>query len=295
MQSYLSNFLTEFEYPKEDVDVLEKAFLAIDGDCVSQETLFEIFDLYHKDIDCDYADIIAKCDAIAEHCKIHPYTVYLLVFICLSKQLWENYKARGIDREVWSCGMYDLKYKLLECKQSKGVCGTFVPTWYKGFFNMTRFALGRLQFEIKPFGRIYEKDGKRLTEDSPVINMHIPQTGTPFDKASRLDAYERARVFFADAFVDTPMAFFCHSWMLYEGNRTFLKEGSNILSFMDDFDIFKTETVEKGRCPFSWLIFGMDYTGDPDVLPERSSLQRAYKAQLKNGGDLGRGYGIFFA
>lgn len=295
MQAYLSNFLKEFEYPKEDVETLQSAYLLIESESVSREILLEIFDAYRKDNNCDYADIVSKCDAIAAHTNLNPYTVYLLTFICLSKQLRENYKVRGIEDEIWSCGMYDLKYKLLECKQSKGVCGTFVPTWYKGFFNMTRFALGRLQFEIIPFKRKYEKDGKCLTEDSPVINIHIPQTGTPFDKASRLDAYERARVFFADAFVDTPMAFFCHSWMLYEGNRLFLKEGSNILSFMDDFDIFQTETVAKGRCPFAWLIFGMDYTGDPDVLPERSSLQRAYKAQLKNGGDLGRGYGIFFA
>ena len=295
MQIYLSDFLTEFAYPKEDAETLTAALQSIERESFSRETLSKIFDTYRKNVNCDYVDLVKKCDAIATHSGVNPYTVYLLTFICLSKQLLENYRARGISREIWFDGMCDLKYKMLECKKAKGVCGTFVPTWYKGFFNMTRFALGRLQFEIKPFGHTYEKDGKRLTEDSPVINMHIPQTGTPFDKASRSDAYEKARVFFADAFTDKPMAFFCHSWMLYEGNRAFLKAGSNILSFMDDFDIFQTETVSEGRCPFAWLIFGMDYTGDPDVLPENSSLQRAYKNQLKIGGKLGRGYGVFFA
>lgn len=295
MLSYLNHFLTEFEYPKEDVETLQSAYLLIDGESVSRETLLGLFGTYRENINCDYTDIVTKCDDIAVRIGLDPYTVYLLTFICLSKQLKENYRLRGIDEDIWKNGMYDLKYKLLECKKAKGICGIFVPAWYKGFFNMTRFALGRLQFEIKPFGHTYEKNGKSLTEDSPVINIHIPQTGTSFDKGSRLDAYQKARAFFADEFADKPMAFFCHSWMLYEGNRDILKEGSNILSFMDDFDIFKTETVAKGRCPFAWLIFGTEYAGDPDALPESSSLQRAYKDRLKNGGDLGRGYGVFFA
>ena len=64
---------------------------------------------------------------------------------------------------------------------------------------------------------------------------------------------------------------------------------------MEDFDIIETDTVAEGRCPFAWLIFGMEYTGDPEKLPENSSLQKAYKDALRRGDHLGRGYGVFFA
>lgn len=295
MKAYLDRFFAKFEYPQDDAETINFAYSAISENSVSLGMFLDIYDIYCKNINCDYENLIARCDTVASLCAIHPYTVYLLTFICLSKQLKENYHTHGIDEEIWVCGMYDLKYKMIECKKAKGVCGTFVPTWYKGFFNMTRFALGRLQFEIKPFGRTYEKNGKKLLPTSPAINIHIPQTGTPLDKASRLDAYDKARAFFADAFTDSPMAFMCHTWMLYEKNREWLKEGSNIRSFMDDFDIIETDTVAEGKCPFAWLVFGMEYTGDPEKLPENSSLQKAYKDALKKGERLGRGYGVFFA
>lgn len=45
-------------------------------------------------------------------------------------------------------------------------------------FEMTRFALGRLQFELMDFPESYEKTGHVRPEGmTKVINMHIPSCG----------------------------------------------------------------------------------------------------------------------
>ena len=39
----------------------------------------------------------------------------------------------------------------------------------------------------------------------------------------------------------------------------------------------------------------MDYTGNIEDYPENTSMRRAYKDYLRNGGIAGEGYGVFFA
>lgn len=56
------------------------------------------------------------------------------------------------------------------------------------------------------------------------------------------------------------MAFVCGSWLLYEGHREFLPENSNILRFMDDFDIIRS--ADKEKFGDGWRVFGNTAT-DP--------------------------------
>ena len=53
--------------------------------------------------------------------------------------------------DVFDKSLEDMKWKMLECYEIHGVYGNFVGHWYDGFFNLTRFGLGRLQFELRPF------------------------------------------------------------------------------------------------------------------------------------------------
>ena len=190
--------------------------------------------------------------------------------------------------------MCDLKWKLWECKAVKGSWGSFVAGWFPGFFNLTRFALGRLQFEIVEFDGEYEKDGKKLKKGDKVINVHIPRTLTPLDKKSRDDAYSQAAEFFRNMTDGAPIAFVCSSWLLYPEAEKILPAHSNIRGFMADYDIIRSKVDEEGDYHNMWRLFDMDFTGDFNDYPEDSSLRRAYKKFLLDGNRTGSGYGVFF-
>ena len=174
-------------------------------------------------------------------------------------------------------------------KAVKGVVGSFVAPWFDGFFNMTRFALGRLQFEIVNFGHHYEKDGVVLTPESRVINVHIPRTGTPLDVAACDDAFARAKVFFAAQTGDV-CAFVCHSWLLFPTHEQMLSHTSNTYRFMKRFDIFAAGTSKERED--LWRLFDTDEKRW-DKLPADTSLRRAYVEWLKDGGAVGWGHGVY--
>ena len=120
----------------------------------------------------------------------------------------------------------DLNWKLHECRKMYGIWGSFVSWWFDGFFEMTRFALGRLQFELMDFPESYEKTGHVRPEGmTKVINMHIPSCG-PLKKADCEASFRQAAAFFADAFPGEKIAFFCESWLLYPRHREFLSPDS---------------------------------------------------------------------
>lgn len=194
MKAYLNEFFSTCSYTDDDAAYLLGVYDRITADAIACDCFDKAVAEYKKET-CDYARLIALADEAAGTVDVHEYTAELLVYMCLSKALRERYRARGIDDEIFWNSMLDLRYKLEECKTVKGVVGSFVATWFEGFFAMTRFALGRLQFELVPFGHHYEKDGKTLTPDSNVINVHIPRTGTPLDADECERAYARAAAF----------------------------------------------------------------------------------------------------
>ena len=236
-----------------------------------------------------------RADIAAQAADVHSYSARLLLFVCLSEHLRELYREKGIDDGIWYDSMLDLKWKLWECKTVKGIWGSFVAHWFPKFFDMTRFAFGRLQFEVANFRGEYTKDGKTLTSESKVINVHIPRTLTPIDKESCDASYQRAKEFFADKLDGAPMAFVCSSWLLSSVNEKILHEKSNVRRFMAEYDVIHEHTNDEGEHPDAWRIFDMDFTGNVDDYPEDSFVRRAYKAHIKSGGRTGRGYGVFFA
>ena len=297
MKNYLNDFYGEFDYPLEARDALNAAYLAIESDEKALELLNKILDGYTATRTVDNSELIPTCNEIAELAGVSEMTVKLLALICLSRPLRAYYAEKGLEDALWYSAMSDLKWKLIECHLVKGVWGTFVADcgWFSRWYDITRFALGRLQFEIIKFNREYEKDGKRLTPDSKVINVHIPRTGTPLNHDEILASYEQAKKMFADEFTDAPMAFRCSSWLLFPEHRKILHEKSNILKFMSDFDIFAEDYYPEGKNDTYWRIFDCPLETPLKELPEDSFLKRAYKKHLLEGGRLGYGVGVFFA
>lgn len=289
-RDYTETFLRRYGCSEEEVSTLLGAYDRIADSETAADCWIRAADIYAASETCDWNEALRCGRQAGETVGVHPYTADLLTVIRLSARLKARYAARGIPESIFHDSMADVKYKLDECRLVKGICGTFVGSWYSGFFNLTRFALGRLQFEVLPFGHEYTGRGRTLTPDSKAINVHIPRTGTPLGKADCDDAYARAGEFFRDAV--SPPVFMCHSWLLFPEHSRMLPPNSNIRRFMSEYEI-----VESGMYADNaqaWRLFDTEET-DPDKLPADSSLRRTYIQYFKSGGVMGWGFGVRFA
>lgn len=287
MTQYLFDFLTACRYEPSDIAYLTDVYKRI----LQNETAHACFAEAEEQYRVGKQDaVLPLADKAADAVGVHRYTAELLVYLVLSRILKERYDEKGYDESLFYHTLLDLRYKLEECKAVKGIVGSFVAGWFAGFFDMTRFTFGRLQFEVIPFGEHYEKDGKRLCPDTSVLNVHIPRTGTRLDREECEKAYRQAAAFFADR-LNSDVAFVCHSWLLFPKNADILPEKSNIVAFMGRYDVFKWGFDPNGND--LWRLFDTDER-HPDRLPTDTSARRCYAEYLKNGGMLGWGRGVFF-
>jgi hypothetical protein len=287
--------MREIGFDSEAIEVLCANLEQMLANSESKAIIEECVALYEESERRNYDEFFPKIDMAAEISGVHKYSAELLLFILFSKHLRELYRQKGISDRIWFDSMCDLKWKLWECKAVKGVWGSFVANWFWRFFDLTRFALGRLQFETCSVKEDCIVNGKEIKKGMKALSIHIPRTLTPLTKESRLDAYRRAIEFYADEFGDQPIIFTCHSWLLSEEMPKLLRDGSNIKSFIEDFVIVRYEKGKTGEYPDAWRLFDMEYTGNIDDFPGDSSLRRNYKEYLKNGGVMGCGMGYFFA
>ena len=252
------------------------------------EKMETILSMYQESMECDFNKILSLSGQMTVECGLHPYTMELLTLLCLTRHAKELYAERELSDELFYHTMLDLRYKLEECHLVKGICGTFVGWWFPRFFQLRIFAFGRLQFEKRRSGITYEKGDVKVTPDTQILGLHIPRTGTRLDQESCLEAFAMAKEFFKADLGEHPIVL-CNSWLLFPKHREFLPESSNILKFMDLFDIYGWHyTLERTDL---WRFFDTDEQ-HPDRLPTDTSLRRAYVEYLKRGGRPGEGNGL---
>jgi hypothetical protein len=92
----------------------------------------------------EYIEHLQKVSDLSE---IHRYSVDMVFILLCARPLCYIYRKKGLGEELFIETMMDAKYKLMECKAVHDIWGTFVITWYKGFFTLDRFKLGRLQYD----------------------------------------------------------------------------------------------------------------------------------------------------
>lgn len=255
---------------------------------LNSHEFLEIVYRYKKE-NFDYSKMLEDTKNLALKNSVCEYTAYILMLICMTPELHKKYTQKYIDDEIFYATIADLKYKLEECRLVHGKCGTFVPGWYKGFFEMKIFALGRLQFEINHTWFECDVDGVHIPKGTKALSVHIPRTGTKLDHSLVLDSYNMAKEFFKDEFDDN-VIFICNSWLLYPWNREVLKEGSNLTQFYDDFTIVRSGEYE--NYSEVWRLFDCLYDGNPDNLPNDTSLRRAYIKRIKDKQPIGHGTGV---
>ena len=211
---------------------------------------------------------------------------------CCWEEVKVRYEKKGLPVEIYYKSLEDMKWKMLECYEIHGVYGNFVGHWYDGFFNLTRFGLGRLQFELRPFEGKKDcgLDGVRIHPGDTVINMHIPSAG-PMKPELLEDAFARAEAFFKEYFPKDYRVFGVESWLIDPDLVQILPEG-NMKAYAMRFHLIDTEKSDE-IFPDGWRVFGAEWKKKPEELPRKTGLQRAIADYLQQGGRLGSGYGIF--
>lgn len=290
LDSYLRVFCKKYGYPDEAICSLSDTLKSL---CDNKEELgiFKGYiDAYSENIDQEFTKILDELYVMAERAGLWCSTLRLLYLIFLTNHLHEMYIQKNIPDEVFDGSVCDLKWKLFECHKLTGRWGILVAWWTVGFFNMKRFALGRLQFDVKPLQYSCTVNGIHLEKGTPTLNTHIPSCG-PLVREEYLESYLRAVDFFADKFPDGYTVFACNSWLMHPNNRVILPKHSNILPFMNDWTpVFSKDDPENSN---AWNIFGISKLPENlEDLPCDTSIQRAFSTWLKEGHNIGTSLAI---
>ena len=285
-------YMEHMDFPQDAVQDILCALdrLAENAECFAE--FCQLIETYRQtESDWHFTPVIDANKALCARAGVQENVGMLLMFLCMADAMRAHYRARGIDEEIFWNSLADLRHKLIEARLIYGVNGNYHPAWQSGFFKLRLFALGRLQFEISTMSRACECDGNSFPEGAKAISVHIPRTGTRLLHEEVLASYRRAKEFFKEEFAGGPTLFTCASWLLDPWNMTVLSPTSNLRAFCNDYQL-----VSSGHYPdYSqlWRLFDCEYTGDPDALPQDSSLRRAYVARIKRGEPTGYARGVF--
>ena len=291
MKKYLENFLNEFNYEDDAKQSLINDFDKIYSNENALELYKQALALYDKDRLCNYGDILKLSKDASEIADIHQYASDLLIIIFMAKRLKEYYKELGLTEEMYYVTVCDLKYKAVECKLIKGVWGSFVGAWFAGFFQVERFGIDNLQFEVIKCGLTCNYNGIEITPETKVINLHIPRTGGRLDKNAMDETLKKAQAFLVERYnLKTPI-FYAHSWLLHYNIIPAFKEGSNLKAFADRFMMVSYGDYDSYEQV--WRLFDMDYTEDYSKFPSDSSFRRYVIKLMQDKKAFGYGVGVF--
>jgi len=277
--SELTEIIAMTEMPADAAAYCEECFAKIKAD----QGLFDLLQLAEGQY-CKGFTPKKTAEILAKQSNLHRYTIDLLILLFSCLRLRRLYAAHGYSEELFrSTVPVDIRCKIAECRKVHGIIGTFVFGWYRGFYDCTRFAFGRLQFEPRHAPFDYKDICKK---GDKVLACHIPSMGpllTEDVERSLRGAYDFYRP-------NGPLVLVCHSWLLYPPfYREVFPENSNLRRFYELFDV-----VEQHESSFSedgWRVFGT-MENDLDKLPLETTLHRNLHAFLKKGNSMGAGYGI---
>lgn len=280
-------------FPKEAVELFEKVALKVENTKSLNKKFEAIFNEFLFPEAHDFGKCFDKIKPLSIIYGIKEYTLDMVFLIRAAEVMHNRYKERGLSEELFWDTIMDLKYKYDECVKCKEVHGTFVPWWNTGFYALTRFALGRYQYDMNTFGEddYTTSAGITIKKGDKTLGFHIPSSGVPLTDEVRLDSFKKAYEFFTDyRREDGLMIFECGSWLIYEGYKDFLPENSNILKFISDFEIVSSEPKDKFND--AWRVFNKSGYKSPKKWEENTSMQRAFKKHVLSGGKTGHGHGI---
>lgn len=288
-KAYLLSFMRSYDYPEAAVKTVLWAWDTVCADPVSAKRMEQAIAIYEADQLFAFREQLEHLALISRRTGIPGETVDLLYVMSLTAHLEKLYEARNLPHQVYRDSMLDIRCKLLECRQVRKLWGLSVGYWYERFFLLTRFALGRLQFELRCAGSPAEQGGYRVEAGDLWVNIHIPSSG-PLTRELCEESFRQAYTWFLPLFPDGFVPFQCNSWLLSPEHAHMLPPESNIRRFADFFHVCPAgRSVEKDL----WRIFGIE-TDNRSLYPRDTALRRVYAEALDRGEMPNAGRGIFF-
>ena len=267
--TFLEEFSQRIDLPADAASTLAKTYAAV-KDTESFQNLSAMITKRES-----FEKIAETIKTDAETLKLDWHTYTMAVLCANVPVIRERYAEKGAGDDIFWDSMIDFRCKINECKKVYGVWGIDPITWYAGFFEAKIFKLGRLEYEVR---------------DEGVYSVHIPSCGA-LHHEDVLDSYKRAYVFFGgkDGAI---LPFLCSSYLLFPAyQKAVFPENGNIHRFAADFTIIRIDDKQNFRD--AWRVFDRPYTGDLTVLPQNTSLQRAFVAYMKENDNFGTGLGLF--
>ena len=244
-------------------------------------------------LSCDYVlskkpqdEIIEKACAL---CPSYPKTaVSLVIQLLATEELYNEYKKNNISDEIFYNTITDIKRKFIEGKDLHGIVGTPAEVWQRGFFNLTRFALGYFQYDVNYLSPCdYNGFGANIKKGDIVPRIHMP-SGGDFSSASRLNSYKLAYEFFkGKTFNDKLFVMKADTWFLYPEYEEIFPKG-NIHDFRREVDLVGSEEFD--TLSIAFRIWGTKKDLPTEQLPEDTSMQRGFKKHILDKKPFGWGY-----
>lgn len=215
----------------------------------------------------------------------------LLYALYKTEDFFNTARKRNIPEDILLASLTEVRRYAVEYnKITNGEkIGIKQINWIGKIMCGTIFRLGRLEFEMRHCLRSSEKHG--IKEGDPVLAVHIPDNGGPMTEEACSEAYALSKEFFAKYYPEfNYKCYTCSSWLLDKTLKGFLKPDSNIVKFMDSFDI--DDKVKESYDALTYLFVRGTTVDDVKNLTPKTSLQKAVVEHIKNGGKLYSGYGF---
>lgn len=196
--------------------------------------------------------------------------LYVWVFLASTPEIQRFHRERGIASEVIQASLSTLGNEI-SISGHRGIGATWMlPLVFQG----ASYRLGR---------HMFDRYGGSL-------NVHIPG-GESLDPGASQASFDWAREFFPRHFPEDAIETFgCHSWLLDDQWADYLPATSNIMQFQRRFTVDPDDPSDPADNDILLFVFHRESDGPSpsvkllDSLPQDSTLQRAYVAHLRNGG-----------
>ena len=269
----------ELEFPEEAIIL----FGMLDAAVMAEPALVRLLQEAKTDYMNAGEEHLLLLQRLASALDIDPLTANMILLLQLALELRPVYREKGYSDTLYLASMQDLRYKMMETKQLHHVWGNFALKWYRPFFQCTRFALGRLQYELRPWSGPDFVPWLRTGETC--YFCHIPSSGSCPPEAV-LESLKQAYGFFH---IEGVFALGCYSWLLYPPHVPLFPENGNMVKFQKNFTILDRE--ERDNLDL-WRIFGVDKNCDYALLPEDTTLRRNFAHWLRQGNQMGCSHGV---
>ncbi len=165
-----------------------------------------------------------------------------LSYLFMCEKLKEKYESRNIPEKILIDTLKDIVIWTKTWSGLKNELFLSECLWLKNHLSMKLFKLGRLQFCMNKAE--YDVPSENLSTKDNVLEIHIPEDG-PLTISECEESIAKAKEFFKKYYPEFKYkCFTCHSWLLDETLKDFLKPESNIIKFQNMFKIVKYEEAD---------------------------------------------------